>query len=109
MESLLKAEGDTDALVAFYSARLDDRGQQHLTIARVLDEAGRPGDALGWAERGVGKAARPDARLIDYVVSRYTAADDPRRQRPLNWRGTSEPRSVQKNPAKRSRCGPRPS
>jgi uncharacterized Zn finger protein len=74
MESLLKAEGDIDALVAFYSAHLDDRGQQHLTIARVLDEAGRPGDALDWAERGVGKASRPDGKLIDYVVARYSAA-----------------------------------
>jgi uncharacterized Zn finger protein len=74
MESLLKAEGDINALVSFYSAHLDDCGQQHLTIARVLDEAGRPGDALDWAERGVGKAARPDGRLIDYVVARYRAA-----------------------------------
>jgi uncharacterized Zn finger protein len=74
MESLLKAEGDVDALVAFYSAHLDDRGQQHLTIARVLDGAGRPGDALDWAERGVGKAARPDSRLVDYVAARYKAA-----------------------------------
>jgi uncharacterized Zn finger protein len=74
MESLLKDEGDIDALVAFYSAHLDDRGQQHLTIARLLDGAGRPGDALDWAERGVGKAARPDGRLVDYVAARYTAA-----------------------------------
>jgi uncharacterized Zn finger protein len=74
MESLLKAEGEIDALVAFYSAHLDDRGQQHLTIAHVLDEAGRPGDALDWAERGVGNAARPDSRLIDYVAARYGAA-----------------------------------
>ncbi len=74
MESLVKAEGDIDALVVFYSAHLDDRGQQHLTIARVLDEAGRPGDALDWAERGAGKAARPDSRLIDYVAARYMAA-----------------------------------
>jgi uncharacterized Zn finger protein len=74
MESLLKAEGDVDALVAFYSARLDDRGQQHLTIACALDEAGRHDDALDWAERGVRGAARPDDRLIDYVAARYTAA-----------------------------------
>ena len=74
MESLLKTEGDIDALVAFYSAHLDDRGQQHLTIARVLDEAGRPDDALDWAERGVRGAARPDDRLIDYVAARYGAA-----------------------------------
>jgi uncharacterized Zn finger protein len=40
----------------------------------VLDEAGRPDDALDWAERGVGKAARPDGRLIDYVAARYRAA-----------------------------------
>jgi uncharacterized Zn finger protein len=74
MESLLKAEGDIDALVAFYSAHLDDRGQQHLKIARALDEAGRPGDALEWAERGVGKASRPNGDLIDFVVARYGAA-----------------------------------
>jgi uncharacterized Zn finger protein len=74
MESLLKAEGDIDALVAFYSAHLDDRGQQYLTIARVLDGAGRPDDALDWAERGLGKAVRPDGGLIDYVAARYLAA-----------------------------------
>lgn len=74
MESLLKAEGDVDALVAFYSAHLDDCGLGHLTIAHVLDEADRQGDALGWAERGVRGAARPDGRLIDYVVARYLAA-----------------------------------
>jgi uncharacterized Zn finger protein len=74
MESLLKGEGDIDALVAFYSAHLDDRGQQHLTIARVLDGAGRQDEALDWAERGVRSAARPDDRLIDYVVARYGAA-----------------------------------
>lgn len=60
MGSLLKAEGDVDALVAFYSAHLDDRGQQHLTIARALDEADRQDDALDWAERGVRGAARPE-------------------------------------------------
>lgn len=74
MESLLKAEGGTDALVAFYSAHLDDRGQQHLTIAHVLDGAGRQDDALDWAERGVRGATSPDSRLIDYVVARYRAA-----------------------------------
>jgi uncharacterized Zn finger protein len=74
MESLLKAEGDVDALVAFYSAHLDDRGQQHLTIARVLDGAGRPDDALDWAERGVRRASRPDIKLVDYVAARYKAA-----------------------------------
>ena len=73
MESLLKTDGDIDALVAFYAAHLDDRGRQHLTIARVLDEAGRPDDALGWAKRGVGLAACPDAGLVDYVAARYGA------------------------------------
>ncbi len=74
MESLLKAEGDLDALVAFHAAHLDDRGQQHLTNARLLDEAGRQDDALDWAERGVREATSPDSRLIDYVVARYEAA-----------------------------------
>ena len=59
MESLLKAEGDIDALVAFYSAHLDDRGQQHLTIARLLDEAGRGRRSrLGRARRRPGRPPR---------------------------------------------------
>jgi uncharacterized Zn finger protein len=74
MESVAKAEGDVDALIAIYAADLDDRGGNHLRIARELDEAGRGDEALGWAERGWREAARPDQPLVDYLASRYAAA-----------------------------------
>jgi tetratricopeptide (TPR) repeat protein len=74
MESIAKAEGDIDTVVAVYAADLDDRGWSHLRIAEELDEAGRGDEALGWAERGLREAARPDQRLVDYLAGRYAAA-----------------------------------
>jgi uncharacterized Zn finger protein len=74
MESVLQAEGDVDALVAFYAAHLDEQGRQQLRIAQALDNAGRPEEALEWAERGTRGGARPDSRLVDYLIGRYIAA-----------------------------------
>jgi uncharacterized Zn finger protein len=74
MEAVAKAEGDVDALIAVYAADLDDRGWNHLRIAQALDEAGRGEEALGWAERGLREAPRPDQRLVDYLAGRYAAA-----------------------------------
>jgi uncharacterized Zn finger protein len=74
MESVLDASGDVDALVACYAEHLDERGWQHLRIARTLDSAGRSDEALKWAERGVGSGAQPDSRLVDYLVERYSGA-----------------------------------
>lgn len=74
VESIAKAEGDIDAVVAVYAANLDDRGWGHLRIAEELDEAGRRAEALDWAERGLRDAARPDQRLVDYLAGRYAAA-----------------------------------
>src|SRR5579872_434986 len=71
VESIAKAGGDIDTVVAVYAARLDDRGRSHLRIAEELDEAGRGAEALDWAERGVREAARPDQRLVDYLAGRY--------------------------------------
>ena len=62
------------SFIAIYAAELDDRGWNHLRIARELDEAGRGGEALGWAERGVSEAAHPDQQLVEYLASRYAAA-----------------------------------
>ena len=73
MEAIVKAEGDVDALIAIYAAELDDRGSAHLRIARELDGAGRHGEALGWAERGLRDAGRPDDQLVDYLADRYAA------------------------------------
>jgi uncharacterized Zn finger protein len=74
LESIAKAEGDVDTVVAVYAANLDGRGWGHLRIAEELDEAGRGDEALGWAERGVREAAHPDQRLVDYLAGRYAAA-----------------------------------
>ena len=74
MESVARAEGDVDALIAIIAADLDDQGRSHLRIARELDEAGRGDEALGWAERGLREATRPDQQLVEYLAGRYTAA-----------------------------------
>jgi uncharacterized Zn finger protein len=77
MERLVTAEGDVDALVALYATELDSSGATHLRIAEELDAAGRPEEALAWAERGLRDTAdeeHVDGRLIDYVCARYTRA-----------------------------------
>jgi hypothetical protein len=76
MESVVRAEGDTDTLIDVYAASLDDRGWAHLRIARELDRAGRGAEALGWAERGLEDATRPETELVEYVAAWY-AADRP--------------------------------
>ena len=74
MESVAKAEGDVDTLIAIIAADLDDRGLNHLRIARELDEAGRSDEALGWAGRGLREATNPDEQLVEYLADRYVVA-----------------------------------
>lgn len=77
MESLVRAEGDVDAIIAVYAADLSATGSTHLAIARELDGADRAGEALAWAERGLREAAgqpRIDAALVEYVAARYEQA-----------------------------------
>lgn len=73
METIARADGDVDAVVAIYAADLSNRGYTHLLIARELDEAGRDREALEWAERGLREAQQPDHRLVDYLADRYAA------------------------------------
>jgi uncharacterized Zn finger protein len=75
METLLRAEGDVDGIVALLGGQLDERGWNHLRIAQELDQAGRVSEALGWAERGIRDAKYPDPRLTEYLAGRY-ASDD---------------------------------
>jgi hypothetical protein len=77
MESVVRAEGDTDTLIDVYAASLDDHGWAHLRIARELDRAGYGAEALGWGERGLEEATRPETELVEYVAARYAAADRP--------------------------------
>jgi uncharacterized Zn finger protein len=74
MESLARAEGDIDALIAIHAADLDDRGWAHLRIAQELDQAGCGDEALSWAERGLREATHPDTRLVEYLAGRYASA-----------------------------------
>ncbi|ARF57838.1 SWIM zinc finger family protein [Streptomyces gilvosporeus] len=74
MERLAKAGGDVDAVIAVHAADLAPNGHTHLVIARELDIARRPGDALHWAERGIREVrdlADVDTALVDYLCDRY--------------------------------------
>ncbi|HMD93717.1 MAG TPA: SWIM zinc finger family protein [Trebonia sp.] len=73
LESVLEAGNDVNALVALYAANLDQFGWQYLRIAQTLDEAGRAGESLAWAERGARDCPRPNERLVAYLAARYTA------------------------------------
>ncbi|MEU0742686.1 SWIM zinc finger family protein [Streptomyces sp. NPDC006134] len=77
MERLAKAGGDVDALIAVQAADLAPSGHTHLVIARELEVAGRPGEALSWAERGIreaGDLAAVDTALVDHLCDRYATA-----------------------------------
>ncbi|MGW5277122.1 SWIM zinc finger family protein [Streptomyces sp. NPDC004044] len=78
MERLARAAGDVDAVIAVHAADLARDGSTHLVIARELDTAGRPDDALRWAERGIAAASdttTPAISLVDYLCDRYTRSD----------------------------------
>ncbi|WP_244162904.1 SWIM zinc finger family protein [Streptomyces bungoensis] len=73
-EQLLKAQGDVNALITAYATDLAPNGATHLRIARELDEAGRAGDALEWAERGLraaGDRHDVDHGLVEWICARY--------------------------------------
>ncbi|MDI9883457.1 hypothetical protein QMZ92_03340 [Streptomyces sp. HNM0645] len=77
MERLAKAGGDVDAVIAVHAADLAPDGHTHLVIARELDAARRPDEALRWAERGIRDArdlAAVDTALVDHLCERYTQA-----------------------------------
>ncbi|MFK0295011.1 SWIM zinc finger domain-containing protein [Streptomyces sp. NPDC090442] len=78
MERLAKAGGDVDTVIAVHAADLSPDGHTHLAIARELDGAQRPDEALRWAERGIRDARDPalvDTALVDYLCDRYAQAD----------------------------------
>ncbi|MGI9006213.1 MAG: SWIM zinc finger family protein [Streptosporangiaceae bacterium] len=68
---VLTAARDVDGIVRVLAAGQDPCGHHYLRITAELDMAGRPGDALAWAERGLREASRPDADLARYVAERY--------------------------------------
>ncbi|MCX5334570.1 SWIM zinc finger domain-containing protein [Streptomyces sp. NBC_00140] len=74
MQRLAKAGGDIDMVIAVHAADLASNGHTHLVIARELDAAGRPDEALRWAERGIREMpdlAAVDTDLVDHLCERY--------------------------------------
>jgi len=72
MESLARAAGDVEQLVAVMSRDLSS-AHCYLRIAETYRKARRRNKAMDWAERGVKTFAdqRPDSRLEDFLADQY--------------------------------------
>ncbi len=71
MESLARASGDVEELVAIKSLDLS-LPYHYLTIAEIWAKAEQQDKALAWAERGLRAfPARPDNRLRDFLIAAY--------------------------------------
>ncbi len=75
MESLARADGDVDTLVAVLAR---DRSSPHRyqEIGEALLAADRAGEATEWAERGLAAFDdRADPQLVDFLCERYVEAE----------------------------------
>jgi len=71
MESLARASGDIEQLVAIMSKDLSS-SHKFLQIAEVYKEAGQRDKALEWALRGLKTFAKqPDEQLEDFIADEY--------------------------------------
>ena len=71
MESLARADGNVDALIAIKQRKLD-LAYYYLEIAQICREAKRSDEALEWAERGVKAFPKnTDSRLLDFLAEEY--------------------------------------
>ena len=71
MESVARASGDMDELIAVMSRDLSS-AYQYLQVAEVCRDAGRGDEALDWAERGVAAfPVRTDSRLREFLADAY--------------------------------------
>ncbi|MFF4904057.1 SWIM zinc finger domain-containing protein [Streptomyces sp. NPDC001260] len=74
MQHLARAGGDVDLVIAVHAADLTANGHTHLLIAHELEAAGRPEEAVDWAERGLRDApdlGAVDTALVDYLCEHY--------------------------------------
>jgi hypothetical protein len=71
LERLLRLTGDVDALVDVMAAGVAGPDGKHLRIARELELAGRPAEALAAAEQGLRDEIGIDPHLADFVAMRY--------------------------------------
>lgn len=70
MESLARQSGDREALVAVKRHDLA-HPYSFLQIAEIYRQAGKPDQALDWAERGIRAFPQVDSRLSDFVAREY--------------------------------------
>jgi tetratricopeptide (TPR) repeat protein len=71
MESLARADGDVDALIAIKKRTLTS-AYNYLDIAEICRKAGRADEALEWAEKGVHAFPKStDNRLLDFLAEEY--------------------------------------
>lgn len=78
-----RVAGDIDLLVRVYAS---GEHVYYPGIVAALEGAGRPGEALEWAERGLREdGARVEGRLVDYVVRAYREAGRTEEVRTLRW------------------------
>jgi uncharacterized Zn finger protein len=71
MESLARADGDIDGLIAIKKRDLSS-SHRFLDIARILKDAKRYDEALEWTEKGLHSfKERPDDDLRDFLAEEY--------------------------------------
>ena len=90
MESLARASGDLDELIAVMSRDLSS-AYQYLQLAQVCRDAGRADEALDWAERGVGAfPGRTDSRLVEFLAEAYLERSRGDEAEALVWKAFTE-------------------
>jgi len=71
MESLARADGNVDALIAIKQRKLE-LAYHYLEIAQICRTAKRSDEALEWAEKGVQAFPKStDTRLLDFLAEEY--------------------------------------
>ena len=85
MESLARAAGDLEALLAVLRKDLSS-ANQYLRIATLLKEAKRFEESLHWAERGIQDfAPERDGRLDEFLVAEYQRRGDHDKALEILW------------------------
>ena len=77
LADLLKAVGDTDALVHVLTSRPPPNEMLRLHAAKELLAVGRADEAVAYAKPGLGTGGHSSQELADFVVQCYLATDRP--------------------------------
>ncbi|MDQ4064009.1 MAG: hypothetical protein M3122_09035 [Actinomycetota bacterium] len=84
METLARHSDNVDEMVAVKSRDLS-RDYTYLEIADLYRQAGRHGEALEWAERGVQEFPDPDPRLREFLAEEYRGRGRPEDAIEVMW------------------------